>query len=411
MRNFLSAAVLLCAGTIAAAGQGVAPADAVHQLAPSGKLRAAINLVNSVVAQPGLAGGEPRGVSADLARELARRLGVPIEFVIFDGAGREFHAADSGTWDVGFFAIDPLRSADVDYTAPYVVIQGGYMVRNGSPVRSIADADRPGTRIAVGRDSVYDLYLTRTLKNAKLVRVSPADLKNVLATFSNDGLEVAAFITIPMADYAKGDPSVRMVDGPFMEIDQAMAIPKGRGQAGLRYLRAFVEEMKASGFVASALARSGQTDAAVAPAAPPDTALAAGTCELLPPWFRSDSSKVVQEKIGPHIPGSPTANTYFFMPHPFKYVTVHLEPQTSDTAPYVVKLITRYTDDTIYEPIVETIHPQANLPYKWGPIPVMARKIPKGKVADAFNVKVQENYAMDPGAKGFSFNVWIEGCN
>jgi len=157
-------------------------------------------------------------------------------------------------------------------------------------------------------------------------------------------------------------------------------------------------------------ARSGQTDAAVAPATP-HTTLAAGTCELLPPWFRSDSTKVVKEKIGPHSPGSPTANTYFFMPHPVNYVIVHLEPQTSDTAPYVVKLITRYTDDTIYEPVVETIRPKANVPFKWGPIPVMARKIPKGKVADAFNVKVQENYAMDPGAKGFSFTVWVEGCN
>jgi hypothetical protein len=150
----------------------------------------------------------------------------------------------------------------------------------------------------------------------------------------------------------------------------------------------------------------------VAPAAKEQRAPApaTGTCEPLPPWFRSDSTNVVREKIGPN-EASPTGNTYFFMPHPVKHVIVHIEPTTSDTAPYVVKLITRYTDDSIFEPVVATIVPTANQPFKWGPIPVMARKVPHNKIADAFNVKVQENYAMDPGAKGFSYGVWVEGCN
>ena len=135
------------------------------------------------------------------------------------------------------------------------------------------------------------------------------------------------------------------------------------------------------------------------------------TCETLPPWFRSDSTKVVMEKIGPEAAVGPTGNSYFMMTHPFKYVVVHLNPSTSDTAPYLVKLIARYQDDTIYEPLVETIVPKADTPYKWGPLAVMARHVPTGKVANVFNVKVQENYALDLGAKGFSYTVWVEGCN
>lgn len=430
MRNALCAAIFLCAGALATAQ--TAPPEVVRDLAPTGRLRAAINLANSVLAHRDTKESEPTGVSVDLARELGKRLGVPVEFVIYHGAGTVFHSAGGDRWDIGFFALDPERAPDVDYTAPYVIIQGGYIVRKDSSVWTIADADRPGARIVVGKDSVYDLYLTRTLKHAELVRVSPAGLPTVLDKFFHDKLEVAAFISIPLARYAEGNPNMRMIDGSFMEIDQAIATPKARGQAGRRYLKAFVEEMKASGFVEAALVRSGQGEAVVAPPAsqshahympaayvrtgPADAAPdqagaeAVGTCELLPPWFRTDATKVVREKIGPK-EASPTGNTYFFMPRPVKHVIVHIEPTTSDTAPYVVKLITRYTDDTIFEPIVETIVPTANKPLKWGPIPVMARKVPKNKVADTFNVKVQENYAMDPGAKGFSYGVWVEGCN
>jgi polar amino acid transport system substrate-binding protein len=411
VRIILFAVVMVCMAAVAL-GQDASP-EVVRDLAPTGKLRAAINLVNTVIAQRHSNAGTPKGVSADLARELARRLGVPIEYVIFYGAGKEFEAAKRGVWDIGFFALDPERATQVDFTAPYVVIQGGYLVANDSPVHSIADADRPGTRIAVGRGSVYDLYLTRTLKHAELVRVSPAGLPTILDEYYENKLDVAAFITIPLAAFAKGDPDTRLVDGTFMDIEQAVATPKGRGEAGRRYLHAFMEEMKASGYVEAALLRSGKTEAAVAPPAREyraESANAPGTCEPLPPWFRSDSTNVVREKIGPN-EGSPTGNTYFFMPHPVKHVIVHIEPTSSDTAPYVVKLITRYTDDSIFEPIVATIVPTANQPFKWGPIPVMARKVPHDKIADAFNVKVQENYAMDPGAKGFSYGVWVEGCN
>lgn len=260
MPKFVACLVLLaCLGGCATS---TAPPEAVKALAPTGKLRAAINYGNSVLAQRDPSTGEPRGVSADLARELARRLGVPIEYVTFDAAGKVFAAV--GTWDVAFLAIDPARATEIDFTAPYVIIEGGYMVPAGSAIRTITDVDRDGVRVAVGRGSAYDLYLTRTLKQATLVRAptSPAAIE----LFVKEKLEVAANVKQPLVRFAAGNPSVHVLDGRFMVIEQAMGTPKGRS-AGARYLREFVEEMKASGFVAAGLQRSGQLDAAVAPPA------------------------------------------------------------------------------------------------------------------------------------------------
>jgi polar amino acid transport system substrate-binding protein len=236
------------------------PPDVVKNLAPTGKLRAAINLGNPVLAQKDPAGGEPKGVTADLARELAKRAGVPLEFVTFDAAGKVFDALKTGAWDIAFLAIEPVRAAEIDFTAPYVIIEGVYMVPVGSALKTVADVDRAGVRVAVNKASAYDLFLTRTLKHAQLVRgESGVDL------FVADKLEVAAGVKQPMVAYAKTNPNVRIMDGRFMEIRQAMGTPKGR-DAAARYLRGFVEEMKASGFVADALKRSNQPDAAVAPA-------------------------------------------------------------------------------------------------------------------------------------------------
>ena len=236
------------------------PPDVVKNLAPTGKLRAAINLGNPVLAQKDPAGGEPKGVTADLARELAKRAGVPLEFVTFDAAGKVFDALKTGAWDIAFLAIEPVRAAEIDFTAPYVIIEGVYMVPVGSALKTVADVDREGVRVAVNKASAYDLFLTRTLKHAQLVRgESGVDL------FVADKLEVAAGVKQPMVAYAKTNQNVRIMDGRFMEIRQAMGTPKGR-DAAARYLRGFVEEMKASGFVAEALKRSNQPDAAVAPA-------------------------------------------------------------------------------------------------------------------------------------------------
>ena len=234
------------------------PADVVKSFAPTGTLRAAINLGNMVLAQG--TPDAPRGVTPELAHELARRLGVPLTLVPFDGAGKVFEAVKAGKLDVLFLAIEPVRAAEIAFTAPYVLIEGVYMVPKDSKLKTVADVDRSGVRIGVNKGSAYDLYLTRTLKAATLMRGDDG-----VALFIKDKLEAAGGVKQPLAVYAKTNSNVRVIDGRFMEIRQAMGMPQGRNPAGAKYLRAFVEEMKASGFVADALKRSNQPDAAVAP--------------------------------------------------------------------------------------------------------------------------------------------------
>ncbi len=267
--RFASAAVMLLAATIGASAQGAAPPDVLTDLAPTGKLRAAINFGNGVLAQKGPA-GEPKGITPDLATALAKRLGVQVEFVPYDAAGKVFEGAKAGAWDVGFIAIEPVRAADIQFTAPYVIIDGTYMVRTDSPLKEVADVDKPGIRIAVGLGSAYDLYLTRTIKNATLVRANVGGGKAMIELWVNDKLDAAAGVRQQLEVYAKSHPNdVRIMSGAFQEIRQAMGMPKKNGEAGkagAAYLAAFVEDMKASGFVADALKRSGQ-DAKVAPPA------------------------------------------------------------------------------------------------------------------------------------------------
>ncbi len=241
------------------------PSAVQSDLAPIGKLRAAINFGNPVLAQKDPATGEPHGVSVDLARELGRRLALPVELITYDAAGKVFDALKTGEWDIAFLAIDPARATEIAFTAPYVVIEGTSLVPADSPLRTIGDVDREGVRVAVGNKSAYDLYLTRTLKRAQLVRAptSPAAIE----VFLKDKLEAAAGVKQPLVQFAKDNPTVRVMDGRFMAIEQAMGTPKGR-ESGARYLCEFVEEMKASGFVANALERSGQRDATIAPKAP-----------------------------------------------------------------------------------------------------------------------------------------------
>ena len=241
------------------------PATVVRDIAPRGRLRAAINLGNGVLAQG--TPDAPRGLSVDLARELARRLDVPADLIAFEAAGKVFAALKSGEWDIAFMAIEPVRAAEVDFSSPYVLIEGTYMVPRESPLRAIADVDRPGVRIAVGLGSAYDLYLTRTIKSATLVRAHTGGGRAMIELFLKDKLEAAAGVKQPLVAYAATDPAVRVMDGRFMVIEQAMGTPKGRTLAP-GYIRDFVEEMKASGFVAEGLRRSNQADATVAPPAP-----------------------------------------------------------------------------------------------------------------------------------------------
>ncbi len=234
--------------------------DILQDLAPTGRLRVAINLGNSVLAQKGN-GGAPKGVTVDLAHELARRTGLPLDLVTFDAAGKAFDAVKSGALDVAFIAIEPVRAAELEFTAPYVIIEGTYMVAQDSPLQKIEDFDKPGIRIAVGKGSAYHLYLDRTIKHATLVPAPTGG--QAIAMFVTDKLEAAANVKQPLLKYVEGNPGFRVIPGRFMEIRQAMAVPKGRTLAA-DYLRSFIEELKASGFVADALKRSGQ-DAAVAP--------------------------------------------------------------------------------------------------------------------------------------------------
>jgi len=259
--------VVLLAGALlsACATVSTVPPMAHSELAPTGKLRAAINFGNPVLAQKDPVSGEPRGVSVDLARELGRRLNVPVVFIAFDAAGKVFDALKAGAWDIAFLAIDPARAAEITFTAPYVVIEGTYLVPVDSPLRTIEDVDRDGVRIAVGNKSAYDLYLTRTLKHAQLVRVSTSP--QAIDVFLKDKLEAAAGVKQPLLQFARIHPNVRLMNGRFMAIEQAMGTPLGR-EEGARYLRQFIEELKASGFVSRALERSGQGDATVAPRAP-----------------------------------------------------------------------------------------------------------------------------------------------
>ncbi|HEX7272942.1 MAG TPA: ABC transporter substrate-binding protein [Casimicrobiaceae bacterium] len=238
------------------------PAVAVTELAPTGTLRAVINIGNPVLAA-GDATGEPHGVSVDLARELARRLGKPLQMKVVTTAAMSVDAVKSGGIDIAFIAIDPVRAADMDFTAAYVLIEGGYMVPQNSPIRSNAEVDRKDLRVGVGAGSAYDLFLTRELKQAQIVRgpTSQAVLDMILA----QRIDVAAGVKQQLEADARSAPGLRLLDGRFMVIQQAMATPKGR-PAGARYLAEFVEDVKASGFVASALQRHGIDGAAVAPA-------------------------------------------------------------------------------------------------------------------------------------------------
>lgn len=244
-------------------------ADVVKDLAPTGKLRAAINYGNGVLAQRGANEQDAKGISADLARELGKRLGVPVAFIGFDAAGKVFEALKAGpndakAWDIAFLAIEPVRAAEIAFTPPYVLIEGTYMVRKDSPLKNVGDVDRSGHRISVGPNSAYDLFLTRTLKHAQLVRAAAGGGAAMIDLFLKDKLDAAAGVRQPLEDYAKTDPNVRVMSDRFMDIRQAMGTPQGR-PAGAAYLKGFVEEMKAAGFVADALKRSGQK-ATVAPA-------------------------------------------------------------------------------------------------------------------------------------------------
>lgn len=231
--------------------------------APTGVLRASINLGNPILANRA-PDGNADGVSVDLAQALADRLGVALELVVVDAAGKSVDVVANEQADVGFFAIDPKRGAAIAFTEPYVLIEGYYLVRDESPVRTNADVDQPGTRVVVGKGSAYDLYLTRELQQAGIVRAPTSP--TVVSTFLEQNLDVAAGVKQQLEADIAGLPGLRLLDERFMVIRQAMGVPKSRGDAAATYLGKFVEEMKASGMVDAALKKHGIQGAAVAPA-------------------------------------------------------------------------------------------------------------------------------------------------
>jgi polar amino acid transport system substrate-binding protein len=242
------------------------PSNVVEKIAPTGKLRAAINFGNPILAKRDPSSGSPVGVSVDLAKNFARQLGVEIELIVFESAGKSVEAVTKEQADIGFFAVDPVRGKGITFTAPYVLIEGCYLVRQDSKIQSNEEVDRPEIRVAVGKDSAYDLFLTRELRQAKIMRAptSPA----VVNFFVEQKLDVAAGVKQQLEADARRIPGLRLLPGRFMVIQQAMGLSKSRGEEAAAALSKYVEEMKKTGFVLEALKRHKIEGASVAPASP-----------------------------------------------------------------------------------------------------------------------------------------------
>jgi polar amino acid transport system substrate-binding protein len=239
--------------------------ELLREMAPTGMLRVAINLGNPVLAARDHATGELQGVSIDLAREMGRQLSLPVTFTPFNAAGKVFEAVPSNTLDVMFLAIDPVRAAEIFFTGPYVIIEGTYLIRAESQLRQIEEFDRDGVQIAVGKGAAYDLFLTRTLRHATLVRSETSE--KAIDLFVTQNLDAAAGVRQPLLAYAASNPGFRVIEGRFTAIEQAVGTPKGRPGARA-WLHSFVEDMKRTGFVAAALERHRQHGASVAPPCP-----------------------------------------------------------------------------------------------------------------------------------------------
>jgi polar amino acid transport system substrate-binding protein len=234
----------------------------ISDLAPGGVLRAAINLGNPVLAQGTTAA--PAGVTVDIARELGARLAVPVDLICFDAARKSLEAMVRGEADICFLAIEPARAAEIAFTAPYVVIEGVFVVPADSGITALADVDRERVRIGVKKGSAYDLFLSRTLRQAGVVRGEDG-----VGVFRQQGLDAGAGIRQSVSDFVARNPGFRIIDEPFMQIRQALGTTRTRAPGTVRFLTAAIEELKASGFIRDALRRSGQDSAIVAPAEPP----------------------------------------------------------------------------------------------------------------------------------------------
>jgi polar amino acid transport system substrate-binding protein len=239
--------------------------DARANLAPTGKLRAGINLGNVILAQKDPATGEWRGVAIDLTRELARRLDVEVEFVPFQSVGAMVDAAKTGAWDIAFMGSDPAREGEITFTSAYVELDATYLVPAGSRLQAVADVDKDGVRVAAPARANYELFLTRSLKHAQLVRGDNAEAAFDL--LKSGKVDTLAGLSQQLYGLVGKLPGSRVLEGRFLGVQQSMGVPKGR-DAGAGYLRGFVEEAKASGLVAKAIEKTNARGVSVAPKAP-----------------------------------------------------------------------------------------------------------------------------------------------
>jgi len=221
---------------------------ALSELAPHGVLRAAINMGNFLLVTGRSPSGDPDGVSPDMARAIADRLGVPVKYIPYDRPGELADAAGTDAWDIGLIGAEPARAEKIAFTAAYVEIEATYMVPAGSPLRTIADVDRPGVRIAVGARSAYDLWLERNIRHATLLRGNGGPA--TLAMFVNDKLDAMAGLRPGLLTDIEKVPGARILDGQFTAVQQAIGTARSNAAAAA-FLSAFVEEAKASGLVAS----------------------------------------------------------------------------------------------------------------------------------------------------------------
>ncbi len=236
--------------------------DAKKELAPSGTLRVGLNYGNFLLVLKDAPGGSPRGIAPDLGRELGRRLGVPIEFVKFKQAGQLADGVRDDKCDVGFLGAEPQRADEIAFTPAYLEIPVTFLVPAGSPLRALADVDREGVRIAVSARSAYDLYLSRTLKHARLERVEGIDASYEL--FVKNSLHALAGLKPRLVSDAEKLPGSRVLDGQVTGVQQAAGTKKTRA-AGARYLSDFIDDIKRSGLVAKTIARHGVRGVKVAP--------------------------------------------------------------------------------------------------------------------------------------------------
>jgi polar amino acid transport system substrate-binding protein len=234
----------------------------VAELARTGVLRAGINLSNGLLVTGKTASGDPQGVAPDMAAEIARRLGVPVAYVKFDRPSKLADAAGTDAWDIGLIGAEPARAEKIAFTPAYCEIEATYLVRESSPLRSVADVDRPGSRIAVRAGSAYDLWLTRNLKHATLVRSDSAD--GPFNQFVAEDLDALAGLRPQLLSEVGKLPGAKILPGNFTAVQQAIGTLKSN-IAAAAFLREFVEEAKRSGFVAGLIERHKVVGLLVAP--------------------------------------------------------------------------------------------------------------------------------------------------